>query len=150
MAEITLQISKARISSTKCCVKSCIAQFPVKLHRVSQQMRHELMKSNRLYIQANARACEFHNDLSVWPGIPMENEESKFTVPQIEEMVDLLRSSPKHPKKPPLNQKSDFEFKTDSGLTRAQFMDLFSRQPSTMNKCTTYENIFEQKYPVRT
>lgn len=65
----------------------------------------------------------------VWPGIPIQNEESKFTVPQIEEMIDLLRSPPKHLKKSVLNGKSDFEYRTNTGLTRAQFMDLFGRLP---------------------
>lgn len=134
MTEITLQVSKARISSTKCCIKSCTAQYPESMHRVSQQMRHELMKSKRFYIPANARACEFHSDLSVWPEIPMENEASKFSIPQIEEMIDLLRTPPKQSKKPLLDRKSDFEIRTDTGLTRAQFMDLFAKLPSVSNE----------------
>lgn len=134
MTEITLNINKARISSTKCCVKFCDAQFPEKFHRVSHQMRYELMKSKRFYVPENARACEVHSNVSVWPGISIQSEESKFTIPQIEEMIDLLRSPPKNSKKSFLDEKSDLEFKTDTGLTRAQFTDLFERLPSIFSE----------------
>lgn len=130
MAEIELNISKARVSSTKCCVKFCDVEYPAKLHRVSHQIRYELMKTKRFFIPENARACELHSDIDVWPGIRIEDEKCKFSITQIEQMIDLLRSCPKDVKKSVLKVKSDFEFKTDTGLTRAQFTDLFQRLPS--------------------
>lgn len=128
MAEISLNITKARVSSTKCCV--CNVQYPEKLHRISQEMRYEIMKLKRFYIPVNARACQMHSDISVWPGMQIQNEKSKFTVAQIEEMVDLLISTPKQSKTSVLDVKSDFEYRIDTGLTRAQFLDLFGRLPS--------------------
>lgn len=127
MTEVTLNICKARISSTKCCAKFCNVQHPAKLYRVCQELRYEIMKSKRYYIPQNARACELHSDFVGWPETLNQNEQCKFNISQIEEMVDLLRYTPKHSKKFVLREKSDFDFRTDTGLTRAQFTDLFQR-----------------------
>lgn len=138
MAEIALNINKSRVSSTKCCV--CDVQYPEKLHRVSQQMRHEILKLKRFYIPKNARACQMHSDFSVWAGISFQNVQSKFTATQIEDMVDLLRSSPEPLQKSVLDVKSDFEFRTDTALTRAQFIDLFGRLPSISSEFKNDKN----------
>lgn len=138
MTNIVLNISKARISSSRCCVQTCNAQYPEKFHRLSKEMRHEIMKSNRVYIPENARACQLHCDLSIWQEIQVQNEDCIFTKVQIEEMVDLLRFSPKRSTQSVLNKKSDFEFKTETGLTRGQFENLFQQLPS-MSQVFAYD-----------
>lgn len=97
---ITLNISRARCSSTKCCVPSCNRELPAELHRIPLKVRYEIMKTKRFFIMQNAKACNFHSDYSVWSTIDIRNEICTFTAAQIEEMVDLLRSDPKQKVKP--------------------------------------------------
>lgn len=128
MAEITLNIARARISSSKCCAPSCDVALPANLHRISEEMRYNIMKSQRFFIPKNARVCNVHSNCAVWPEIPIPNGEYRFTAVQIEEMVDLLRS-PK-PLKNPVLADQTFDFRTDTGLTKDQFEDLLRRLPS--------------------
>lgn len=95
MGNIALNISRARISPTKCCVPTFRRESSHELHRLSQNMRYEIMKTKRFFIPEAARACNFHRDSSVWPTINIPNENCPFSAAQIEEMVDLLRSDPK-------------------------------------------------------
>lgn len=92
---INLNINRARISSTKCCVPFCHRQKPDEFHRIPRAIRYEIMKTKRFFIPENARACYLHRELSVWPELIIPNENCAFTTAQIEEMVDLLRSDPK-------------------------------------------------------
>lgn len=158
MAQITLNICKARISSTKCCVPFCNVTRPAKLHRISREIRQEIMKSKRFFIPENARACDVHSDKAVWPEIQMPvNEACQFTAVQIEEMVDLLRLPTKCSGSSTLAHKTNFEFRTDTGLTEQQFNDLFSRVPSLLakfehdkNNRTAYESLYMYLLKLRT
>lgn len=95
---ITLNISRARISSSKCCVPTCNVQLPAELHRIPLGIRYDIMKTKRFFIPQTAKACNFHLDYSVWPEIIIPNQNCVFTATQIEEMVDLLRSNPRKSK----------------------------------------------------
>lgn len=95
MGNIILNISRARISSTKCCVPFCTKEFPDELHRIPRAIRCEIMKSKRFFIPEKSVACYFHRNYSLWSEIIIPNESCAFTVAQIEEMVDLLRFDPK-------------------------------------------------------
>lgn len=92
-ADITLNITRARISSTKCCISSC--NNASKLHRISKIVRHEIMKTKRFFIPQKSLACDLHCDYSIWSEILIPTERCSFTAFQIEEMVDLLRLNSK-------------------------------------------------------
>ncbi|XP_031622768.1 uncharacterized protein LOC116340428 [Contarinia nasturtii] len=127
VGDITLNISRARISSTKCCFRSCSTECPDELHRIPRAIRYEIMKNKRFFIPEKSVACNFHSDYSVLSEINIPVENCAFTAAQIEEMVDLLRSDPKQLKDEGqvLNKNSDAGVKADTGLTREQFQNLF-------------------------
>lgn len=95
VANINLNISRAYISSSKCCIPSCKKEYPDKLHRIPRAIRCEIMKNKRFFIPEKSVACNFHNQFSVLSEMTITNENSPFTANQIEEMVDLLRSDVK-------------------------------------------------------
>lgn len=95
--DISLNISRGRISSSKCCVPFCDVKYPF-LRSIPKDVRYNIMKTKRFFIPARSLACDEHRDFSVWPQIIIPNERSTFTAEQIEEMVDLLRFDSKLPK----------------------------------------------------
>lgn len=95
MDKISLNITRARISSTKCCVPWCDGKYPDELRRIPVGIRHDIMKNKRFFIPSACKACNLHRDKNVWPEIAIRHEQSMFTAAQIEEMVDLLRSNDK-------------------------------------------------------
>lgn len=60
-----------------------------------KEIRYEIMKNKRFFIPSDSRACDMHSDYSVWADMVIPQEKCSFTVAQIEEMVDLLRTGPK-------------------------------------------------------
>lgn len=88
---IALDIGKALISSTKCCVPFCNVGFPSRLRSIPEKIRQNIMKSKRFFIPARSLACDVHYDPSVWAQIHLPNQTCTFSAAQIEQMVDLLR-----------------------------------------------------------
>lgn len=92
---IDLNIRRARISSTRCCISTCDKRIPEPLHVIPKDIRYKILKTKRFFVPATSRACNLHSDYSIWPTMNISEEMSSFNASQIEEMVDLLRSDPK-------------------------------------------------------
>lgn len=92
--DISLDILRAKVSSTKCIVPFCDVEYPF-INRIPKETRYEIMKSKRFFIPARSLACAEHAEFSVWSQIVIPNGKSMFKAAQIEEMVNLLLYDPK-------------------------------------------------------
>lgn len=92
--QISLNVKRAKISSTNCVHPQCMARE--NLHLVSICVRYELMKEMRFYVSPRGLVCENHRIFRQWNATDIEDcELIPYTVSNIEDMVDLLRFKPK-------------------------------------------------------
>lgn len=87
--DIYLGINRSKLSAI-CAYPSC--KRILNLIRVPKNLRQQILKKVRFYVPERGLACEIHLNLETWVQLNRELvPELPFNVPQIIDMVDLLR-----------------------------------------------------------
>lgn len=96
-----------------------------KLKTIPRKERFKALETARIYIPDGAKLCPVHFDIACWDAVSENAMIREYNARQIEEMVDLALSSDKAN-----TESSKIDIESNSGLTIAQFDDLFSHVPS--------------------
>lgn len=91
--QINLSIKRATCSSSNCAHPLCSEHHEIR--RVPIETRFVLMKDIRFYIPPRGLVCELHRRKFEWSSSHVTQSNHPFSHDQIEDMVDLLRFTPK-------------------------------------------------------
>lgn len=89
---VTLSIKRATISTRICSHPDCSQRSNLRV--VPRMLRRNILKHHRFYVPKLARACPIHLVGESWTKVSSSNSANIFTIEQIEDMIDLLRSDP--------------------------------------------------------
>lgn len=111
-------------SKSRCAHFSCQQHHGI-LKRPRRKTRCNVLKHHRLYLPKDSRVCERHQEPATWKNPTYTHFD--YSAEQVEDLINLLLNPSQG-----LDQKSDTEMKSSTGLTNEQFRTLLSNLPSLM------------------
>lgn len=93
------------------------------LSTMSRDFRISVLRTHQVFISALSRVCVNHKDISAWQNY--SDAVYDYTKDQIEELLELLMNQP-------ILRDDDDSMRSETGLTHAQFDDLFDSIPSLL------------------
>lgn len=113
-------MKRCTVSRRYCVFRSC--HETKNMHRITKEVRSQVMKEHRFYIPNNVKVCDIHYRSRAWNNVNDFRQSNSFNKDQIEDMVDLIQFRPKYDVT--LECSSD-DMKILTGLRSEQFTELF-------------------------